>query len=93
MFKGCTGLTSCTINDATDLDQQGCVNAFNGCTNLSYVKAMFTGSNFGSGYTNNWLQGVASTGTYVMNGNATYDTSTRGVSTVPEGWTIETALN
>ena len=92
-FAGCRGLTSATLNLTGELSGSELSNMFFNAGSLSYVKAMFTGANFGSGYTDSWLTGVAATGTYVMNGNATYDTSTRGASTVPEGWTIETALN
>lgn len=91
-FNG-TGLTSATLNLTGELAEHELDNMFYSVGTLSYVKLMCTGANFGTGYTNNWLQGVAASGTFVMNGDATYDTSTRGASTVPEGWTIETALN
>ena len=86
-------LENVTLTNETQLSSGEFNNAFSGCSKLSYVKAMFTGSNFGTGYTTDWLSGVASGGTYVMNGNATYDTTIRNGSGIPSTWTIETALN
>jgi hypothetical protein len=40
-------------------------------------------------YTNNWVDGVASTGTFVKNRAATWDVG--GVNGIPTGWTVETA--
>ena len=40
-------------------------------------------------YTNNWVQNVASTGTFVKNSSATWTTT--GVHGVPSGWTVQTA--
>lgn len=42
-----------------------------------------------STYTNNWLLGVATNGTFVKNSQATWDVS--GASGIPTGWTVETA--
>ena len=38
-------------------------------------------------YTGYWVRGVASTGTFVKNPDATWDVV--GVSGVPEGWTVK----
>jgi hypothetical protein len=59
---------------------------FNGCSKLNYIKAMFTTIPSG---TNNWVSGVAATGTFVKNSEATWDVT--GNDGVPSGWTIETA--
>ena len=40
-------------------------------------------------YTNNWVNGVASTGTFVKNSAATWDVT--GTNGIPTGWTVETA--
>jgi hypothetical protein len=61
---------------------------FQGCTSLNYIKAMFT-TTPSTTYTNNWVQGVASTGTFVKNSAATWDV--RGTSGIPTGWTVENA--
>ena len=41
-------------------------------------------------YMNNWVNGVASSGTFVKNSAATW-TSSCGVSTYPCDWTVDTA--
>lgn len=58
------------------------------CSNLNYIKAMFTTTPSDS-YTYNWVQGVASTGTFVKNAAAAW--SVTGDNGIPTGWTIQTA--
>lgn len=94
MFYNCTNLERVEINGPElELDTREFNQTFLGCLKLNYIKFMRTGSNFGGSYTNQWMFNVAQTGTFVMNGNAEFDLTTRGVNTVPSGWTIETALN
>ena len=90
MFSGCTGLTSAPELPATTLADSCYGDMFYGCTNLSYIKAMFT-TTPGSSYTNNWVEDVKGTGTFVKNSAATWDVT--GNSGVPTGWTVETASN
>ena len=96
MFKGCTSLERATINYYYDLPsasysyQQIFGDMFNGCSSLSYIKAMFL--TLPTGYynqTTNWVKGVSAIGTFVKNANATWNVT--GVDGIPEGWTIETA--
>ncbi|MBO6272259.1 hypothetical protein J6O48_05695 [bacterium] len=61
---------------------------FNGCTNLNYIKAMFT-TTPSTTYTSSWVNSVASSGTFVKNSAATWDVT--GVNGIPTGWTVETA--
>ena len=87
MFNGCTSLTT-----APELPAEGLIGycyyaMFQGCSKLNYVKAAFT-TTPGESYTRDWLQGVAPTGTFVKNPNATWDVT--GASGVPSGWTVET---
>lgn len=88
MFGGCSSLENAPELPALVL-KQGCYSEmFNGCSSLNHVKAMFTTDpstvNIGG-----WLNGVSSSGTYVMNSLATYNpVSDAGV---PSEWTIETA--
>lgn len=63
---------------------------FTYCSKLNYVKAAFT-TTPGNSYTRNWLNGVASTGTFVKNPAATWDVT--GANGVPNGWTIEQPQN
>lgn len=59
---------------------------FKGCTSLNNISVKFTEWN--SDATTNWVDGVASTGTFVCP-NMLPDE--RGVSRIPEGWTKEDA--
>jgi hypothetical protein len=61
---------------------------FNGCTKLNYIKAMFTTTPSNT-YTQNWVSGVAATGTFVKNSAATWNVT--GVNGVPSRWTVQTA--
>ena len=97
MFQGCTSLTTAPELPALTL-VGSCYNAmFKGCTNLNYIKAAFT-SLIGINSPNNtdqWVDGVAAEGTFVMNPNAEwYDIRDRGDIRnkygVPADWTIET---
>ena len=88
MFRGCTSLTTAPELPATELTDNCYIGMFKNCTKLNYVKANFT-TTPSSTYTNGWLDGVASTGTFVPNPDATWpSTIERNSSTVPEGWTI-----
>ena len=60
---------------------------FNGCTSLSSVEVAFT--TWTSGATDNWLSGVAASGTFTCPDELP---DTRGASNIPEGWTIEHPL-
>lgn len=40
-------------------------------------------------YTNNWVDGVSATGTFVKNSEATQDVT--GANGIPTGWTVKTA--
>ena len=88
MFSGCTSLVTAPTLPATKLAYSCYQYMFDGCSSLNYIKAMFT-TTPGIDYTNNWVRGVASSGTFVKNANATWDVT--GVSGIPDGWTIETA--
>ena len=87
MFNGCTNLTTAPELPATTLADSCYYFMFNGCTSLNYIKAMFTTTP--GTYTSNWVNGVASTGTFVKNSAAQWDIT--GVNGIPAGWTVETA--
>jgi hypothetical protein len=88
MFYGCTSLTTAPELPATTLAQSCYSDMFYGCTSLNYIKAMFT-TTPSSSYTNNWVSGVSTTGTFVKNSAATWTTT--GNNGVPRGWTVQTA--
>lgn len=88
MFNNCTSLTTAPVLPATTL-ADGCYNyMFAGCTSLNYIKAMFTTTPSAIN-TGDWVNDVASTGTFVKNSTATWNVT--GVHGVPSGWTVETA--
>ena len=87
MFGGCTSLTTAPELPATTLASYCYQNMFYGCSNLNYIKAMFT-TTPSSAYTSNWVVGVASSGTFVKNSDATWNVT--GTSGVPSGWTVVT---
>lgn len=92
MFTGCKALVNAPALPATAL-VSGCYNGmFNDCTSLQYLKCM-TLTELSTTYSQWWVLGVPSGGTFVKNSAATWtDTFTR--NTIPsEGgaWTVITA--
>jgi hypothetical protein len=71
----------------------GCYNQmFRYCSNLNYIKSLFTTDiSTGSSYTYAWVQGVSKSGTFVKNTNATW--SRKDNNSIPVNWTIEYAVN
>lgn len=57
---------------------------FSNCTSLEKITMLATDIS-ATLCLNNWVLGVASTGTFTMNASATYDPSTIGI---PTGWTV-----
>lgn len=88
MFFECTSLTTVPEITATRLVSYCYDNMLRQCSNLNYIKAMFT-TTPSSSYTSNWVSGVASTGKFVKNKDATWDVT--GNNGIPTGWTVETA--
>jgi len=85
MFRDCTSLIKAPDLLGTSVGSYGCNQMFDGCSSLNYVKCMATTK---SGYNNftSWLNGVASTGTFVKDTNSTLFPS--GASGIPSGWTV-----
>ena len=88
MFSNCTSLTTAPELPATTLAQSCYSDMFYGCTKLNYIKALMTDTPNDS-YTYKWVYGVASSGTFVKNANATWDIT--GDNGIPTGWTVVTA--
>lgn len=85
MFSGCTGLTTAPALPATTLTA-GCYSSmFAGCTSLNYIKCLATDIS-ATNCTTNWVNGVASTGTFVKNPYMTGWTT--GIDGIPTGWTV-----
>ena len=85
MFQGCTSLTTAPELPATTLKFMCYYGMFYGCTSLNYIKCLATDIS-ASSCTGNWVNGVASTGTFVKNPNM--NDWTTGVKGIPEGWTV-----
>jgi len=89
MFYGCTSLATAPELPATTLVNSCYTSMFSGCSKLNYIKALFTTTPSDS-YTLNWVNGVASTGKFVKNNEATWDVT--GTNGIPSGWTVITEL-
>ena len=83
MFKGCTSLTQAPELPATTLASYCYISMFYWCSNLNTIKLGYT-DNFVDNYFGNWVEMVASKGTFYYNGSDT----TQGVSAIPSGWTV-----
>ena len=88
MFRGCIKLTSAPVLPATTLVYWCYNNMFRDCTNLNYIKCLATNIS-ATDCTYNWVDGVASTGTFVKNPNMT--SWTTGKNGIPNGWTVQDA--
>ena len=84
MFNNCSSLTTAPELPATTLATYCYYKMFSGCTSLNYVKMLATNIS-SSSCTSNWLQNVASIGTFVKHIDATWSNS----NVVPSGWTVE----
>ena len=88
MFQGCISLTTAPELPATTLVDSCYYWMFTGCTNLNYIKCLATDIS-ATNCTYNWVNSVASTGTFVKNSSMTsWPTGTSGI---PTGWTVEDA--
>jgi len=63
---------------------------YGGCTNLNYIKFITPSGTISTNYFGSWVNGVASSGTFVKHPNATWTTGTSGI---PSGWTVQTATS
>ena len=82
MFQNCSSLT--TAPDLLAINSvQGCyIQMFQGCSSLNYIKCMLT--DIGNYTVDNWVMGVAPTGTFISNPENT--DWTIGISGIPTGW-------
>ena len=87
MFYYCTKIEKAPALPATELTTRCYGSMFFGCSSLSYIKAMFI-TKPSTSYTNSWVYGVKSSGTFVKNSSATWDVI--GNYAVPDGWTVQT---
>ena len=91
MFMGCTGLTAAPELPAATL-VEGCYNEmFRNCSNLSYIKCLAT--DISASYSRyKWVEGVASTGTFVAAPGMT-SWPIDSVDGIPIGWSGGASLD
>ena len=85
MFNGCSGLTTAPVLSAATLVQACYQWMFQGCSSLNYVKCLATNIS-ATDCTDDWLYGVASSGTFVKSCN-NYSWAT-GASGIPSNWNV-----
>lgn len=88
MFSGCSSLTAAPELPATTLAENCYESMFYGCTNLNYIKMLATDIS-ARRCLNDWVSGVASSGTFVKNIDATWNVT--GEDGIPKGWTVQNA--
>ena len=94
MFNGCTSLTTAPALPAVTLVSSCYRSMFNGCTNLTSVTCLATSGINTNNSTENWLTGVAATGTLIKSASTPTGSGTNGeywptgsASGIPTGWT------
>ena len=85
MFKGCTSLTKAPELPATTLVGDCYYGMFAGCSSLNYIKCLATDIS-ASNCTGNWVNGVASSGTFVKDASMTNWTT--GNDGIPSNWAV-----
>ena len=84
MFRGCSQLTTAPTIKAKTFAENSCQGMFVSCSSLNSI-TVYADDISANRCTNNWLSGVASTGTFNNYGTATY--TTNSPSGIPSGWT------
>ena len=90
MFYGCTSLTTAPDLLAATLVDRCYAQMFYNCTNLNYIKCLATNKSSTYSYTSEWVNGVASVGTFVKDPSMT-GWSTGSINGIPSGWTVQDA--
>lgn len=87
MFYGCTSLVESPELSAATLDDNCYEYMFYGCSSLTDIKCLATDIT-ATGCTTNWVNGVASSGTFVK--DSTMSSWTTGNNGIPTNWTVNT---
>lgn len=85
MFSNCNNLISVPTLPALKLEHSCYNQMFLGCSNLNYIKMLATDI-YVSYCLTNWVNGVASTGTFVK--NPAMNSLLTGTDGIPSGWTV-----
>ena len=89
MFAGCTNLKEALELPATTLASWCYSRMFNGCSKLNKITMLATDISASNCLTY-WVQGVATTGTFIK--NAAMTSLPRGENGIPNGWTVYNCL-
>jgi hypothetical protein len=84
MFDNCKALASAPELKAAKLVSGCYAYMFRDCTLLGNVTCLAT--NPGSDYTDDWLSGVPSSGTFIKKSGVTWPSGSSGI---PTGWTVQ----
>lgn len=84
MFEGCTNLIIAPNLMASKLKYKCYYNMFNGCTSLNYIKMLATDISESS-CLDDWVNNVATSGTFIKSKNITFNIGTSGI---PTGWEV-----
>lgn len=87
MFHHCIRLVQAPVLPAETLVDSCYSNMFRDCTSLNWIKAYFVYGQNKPYALNNWVNGVASSGTFLKDANNTWIKS--GVSGTPANWTVQ----
>lgn len=85
MFQDCTSLTTAPALPATTLASVCYANLYKGCSNITSITCLATDISAEMA-TEDWVDGVASTGTFTKAADMTSWQS--GTSGIPSGWTV-----
>ena len=83
LFENCVHLESAPDIFLYEINDYQCLNMFKGCTNLRYIKCT---TDYNANCFGNWVNGVATSGTFVKKRGVEWPT---GVNGIPTGWTVE----
>lgn len=89
MFYNCSSITTAPELPATGLVRDAYYEMFYGCSKLNYIKCLLNSIGSSTNVTQNWVQGVANTGTFIKLQRSTFWTT--GNSGIPNGWTVQDA--
>ena len=84
MFYGCTSLITAPVLPASTLADHCYSNMFQDCTSLNSITCLAIDIS-AENCTNEWVSGVASTGTFTKAAGVTWAT---GINGIPDGWTV-----
>jgi hypothetical protein len=89
MFLECHNLETAPVLPALNLVSNCYRQMFQHCKKIDYIKAMYL-TEPSDTYSQNWLRGVNTSGTFVKNSAATWS-NIYHESVIPRGWTVQTA--